>query len=331
MRSLSNWFRRRPHNASEWFARTRSDSAGEHDDRELTEWLARSPSNERDYEMAEIVWQLSGELKGDPQTDRLTLSTRRRAPVFIRMGAAVLVTGTALALLYVAATFKPQLSATYTTAVGQQRTILLPDDSRVFLNTATVARVEYTARRRSIWLEAGEATFAVARNPWRPFEVHTAMGTALALGTRFDVFIHPSSLEVAIIDGRVAVRAAGRAGEGEPTVVHTGELATIDRSAHVSIRHADLDRILSQQIQRLEFDGTSVAEAIAEFNRYSQRPIVASTPEIAGLRISGVFRAGDTDTFVRSLEVSLSVRAINRDGTLVLVPGNDRAGPQAIE
>jgi transmembrane sensor len=320
MRTLSNWFRRRPQSASEWFARTQSDTAGEHDDRKLTEWLAKSPSNERDYEMAEIVWQLSGELKGDPQIDRLTLPTRRRAAVLIRVGATVVIAGAALALLYFAATFKAQFAATYTTAVGQQRTIVLPDDSRVFLNTATVARVEYTARRRSIWLEAGEATFDAARNPWRPFEVHTAMGTARALGTRFDVFIRPSSLEVAIIEGSVAVQAAGRAGEGEPTVVHTGQLATIDRSAHISVGHAELDRILSQHVQRLEFDGTSVAEAIGEFNRYSERPIVASTPEIAGLRISGVFRAGDTDTFVRSLEVSLSVRAINRDGTLVLVP-----------
>jgi transmembrane sensor len=325
MRTFSRWFRR-PKNASEWFARTRSDSAGAHDDRELTEWLARSPSNERDYEIAEIVWQLSGELKGDPQIDRLTVPTRRRAAMSMQVATAVVIAGAALALLYFAATFKAQFAATYTTAVGEQRTIVLPDDSRVFLNTATVARVEYTARRRSIWLEGGEATFDVAENRWRPFEVHTPMGTALALGTRFDVFIRPSSLEVAIIEGSVAVRATGRGGEGEPTVVHTGQLATIDRSAHVSVGHAELDRILSQQIQRLEFDETSVAEAIAEFNRYSERPIVASTPEIALLRISGIFRAGDTDTFVRSLEVSLSIRAISRDRALVLVPGDGGTG-----
>jgi transmembrane sensor len=322
MRTLSSWLRRRPQNASEWFARTRSDGADEHDDRKLKEWLARGSSNERAYEMAEIVWQLSGELKGDPLIDRLTLPTRRRARLFIRMGAAVVIAGIALVLLYFAVAFKAPFAATYTTAVGQQRNVVLPDGSRVFLNTATVARVEYTARRRSIWLEAGEATFDVARSPWRPFEVHTAMGTSVALGTRFDVFIRPASLEVAIIEGTVAVRAAGRAGKDEPTLVHTGQLATIDRSAHISVGTAELGRILSQQVERLEFDGASVAEAIAEFNRYSRRPIVASTPEIAGLRISGVFRAGDTDTFVRSLEVSLSVRAINRDGSLVLVPGD---------
>jgi len=325
MRTLSSWFRRRPRNASEWFARTRSDSAGEDDDRELTEWLARRPANEHDYEVAEIVWQLSGELKGDPQIDRLRLPARRRAAVFIRMAAAVVIAATTLALLYFAATFKTQFAATYTTAVGQQRTIVLPDDSQVFLNTATAARVQYTARRRSIWLDAGEATFAAARNPWRPFEVHTTRGTAVALGTHFDVFVRPSSLEVAVIEGSVAVRATDRAGEGKPTVVHTGELATIDRSAHVMVGHAALDRILAQRVQRLEFDGTPVAEAIAEFSRYSQRPIVASTAGIAALRISGVFRAGDTDTFVRSLEVSLSVRAIDRDGSLVLVPSDQRA------
>lgn len=331
MSKLNKWLRRRPKNASEWFARTRSDSVGEHDDRKLAEWLATNPSNERDYEVAEIVWQLSGELKGDPQIDRLTFPARRAATVLIRMGAAVVIAGAALVLLYFGTAFKSSFTATYSTAVGQQRTIMLPDESRVFLNTATVVRVDYTARRRSIWLDAGEATFNVARNPWRPFEVLTAKGTAQALGTRFDVFIHPYTLEVAIIEGSVAVQAAGRAGEGKPTVVRAGQIATVDRSAHVTVRHAELDSILSQQIQRLEFDGATVAEAIAEFNRYSERPITATTREIASLRISGVFRAGDTESFVHSLEVSLPVRAINRGGIFVLVPRDDRAGAQAID
>lgn len=171
MRTLSSWFKPRPQNASEWVARTRSDTAGEHDDRKLTEWLARNPSNERDYEMAEIVWQLSGELKGDPEIDRLTLPTRRRAraTVFVRMGAAVVTAGIALVLLYFAATFKAQFAATYTTAVGQQQTIVLPDGSRVFLNTATAARVEYTARRRSIWLEAGGSDVRCCQEPVATF------------------------------------------------------------------------------------------------------------------------------------------------------------------
>jgi transmembrane sensor len=46
----------------------------------------------------------------------------------------------------------------------------------------------------------------------------------------------------------------------------------------------------------------SLAEAVAQMNRYSRRPItLAGDPRLATLRISGVYRAGDSEGFAQAV------------------------------
>jgi transmembrane sensor len=325
MKFWSRWFMARPQSASEWFARIKSDGAGRRDDRQLTDWLSKNASNERDYEIAEMVWLISGELKGDPDIDRLSSKAAKKRPSFVvRLGAVTAAIGVIAAILFFAEAQHLTFRASYATAVGEQRSVLLPDGSRVFLNTASTLRVNYSLRHRELWLDGGEATFEVTKSRWRPFEVRTSQGTAVAVGTRFDVFVRPRSLEVAIIEGTVAVRPANLAGAGVPTLVHAGEILTVDPASEVSVHRGEFTNILQRQFQRLEFDRASVADAISEFNRYSRRPVRVATPDIGALQISGVFHAGDTETFVHSLEASLPITVIEREDGVLLV---SKSGP----
>jgi len=52
---------------------------------------------------------------------------------------------------------------------------------------------------------------------------------------------------------------------------------------------------------RLWFDRVTLAEAIAEFNRYNRRQIVIEDPAIAGIRIGGALDATEVDSFVAAL------------------------------
>jgi len=60
---------------------------------------------------------------------------------------------------------------------------------------------------------------------------------------------------------------------------------------------------------RLWFDRVTLAEAVAEFNRYNHRQLVIEDPAIAGLHISGTFDATDTDSFVEALKNVWHTRA----------------------
>ena len=55
-------------------------------------------------------------------------------------------------------------------------------------------------------------------------------------------------------------------------------------------------------------------------NRYSQDRIVIRDSSVAGLRVSGQFRAGDADRFAEALGELHAVRAVRRPGEIELVP-----------
>jgi transmembrane sensor len=60
---------------------------------------------------------------------------------------------------------------------------------------------------------------------------------------------------------------------------------------------ADLKRIQAWRARRLEFSDTPLPEALAEFNRYSTAHVVIGARDLNTVRVSGVFRIGDTEGF----------------------------------
>lgn len=94
---------------------------------------------------------------------------------------------------------------TYTTAVGEQKTIVLADNSTVLLNTDSQLRVQYQSDRRLLTLAQGEAHFEVAHDPQRPFEVFAGSGRVQALGTAFTVRMAQQGVSVFVTEGVVEV------------------------------------------------------------------------------------------------------------------------------
>ncbi|MEJ1961314.1 MAG: DUF4974 domain-containing protein [Gammaproteobacteria bacterium] len=68
----------------------------------------------------------------------------------------------------------------------------------------------------------------------------------------------------------------------------------------------------------LMFRDQSLAEAVAEFNRYNVRKIAIVDPAVAALKVEGNFRATNVDAFVRLLESGFPVRASAEKDRIVL-------------
>jgi transmembrane sensor len=58
----------------------------------------------------------------------------------------------------------------------------------------------------------------------------------------------------------------------------------------------------------LVFDGTTLAQAAAEFNRYHAKQLVISDAATAEIRIGGSFEAANLDAFVRLLRNSFGLQ-----------------------
>jgi transmembrane sensor len=210
---------------------------------------------------------------------------------------------------------------TLTTQVGGFARARLPDGSTVELNTGTRLKVHMDDESRRVELVAGEATFSVAHEPARPFIVSVGEATVRAVGTRFNVRRRVESVDVLVTQGTVRVARARSDGPGvsSSALVNAGESALI-AATHIDrapVTPALADRALAWHHGSLEFESSTLAEIVAEFNRYNRRRIVIDDPDLATMQIGGRFSATNPDGFVHVL-TDFGIRADITDSEIVL-------------
>ncbi|VVE63318.1 FecR family protein [Pandoraea captiosa] len=214
------------------------------------------------------------------------------------------------------------------TGVGERRTVQLADGTTLALNTDSAVDVHFSQDERRLRLVRGEiaiTTGADADHGHRPFFVDTAQGSLQALGTRFVVREHDDSAAVAVLEGAVRVVPANRASAA--VVLSAGQGATFDRGA-----------------LRYRFDDASAANAAAawtqgmlvvhamplgdfldELSRY-RRGHLGCAPEVAGLRVSGIYPVDDTDRVLDMLSRALPVEVQRYTRWFVRLQPGTRAG-----
>lgn len=98
-----------------------------------------------------------------------------------------------------------QRTPNFETGIGEQRFEKLVDGSTMELNSRSRVRIRYSSSERDIDLIEGQALFHVAKDPARPFIVHSGSTLVRAVGTQFDVYRKASGTTVTVVEGRVAV------------------------------------------------------------------------------------------------------------------------------
>jgi transmembrane sensor len=67
----------------------------------------------------------------------------------------------------------------------------------------------------------------------------------------------------------------------------------------------------------------TLADAIAEMNRYSREAVVAQVSEARPIRVTGLFRAGDSMSFARAVAEAYQLKVVKQDGEIHLVSAGD--------
>jgi transmembrane sensor len=335
MRDLLRFIRPR-RSAAAWFARLRAGPITPRLDAKYRRWLAADPANEVKYERQELAWELAGELSKDDEIAALLADAQRsadeptarhsaRRPLSILAGAAAV-----LAVVAIIAHFHVRSLSdeyTYSTAVGEQRSVVLPDQSRIVLNTSTQVHVIYRRSSRRVELEHGEATFSVAHDASRPFDVVAAHGTTRAIGTEFNILTAPTGVTVSVLSGTVAITPPTERADSENTVRLTrGEEITYNTALVSQVRPLNAERIQAWHTGRISFEDLPLSQALAEFNRYVPKPLVIRDSSLAQLRVTGIFRIGETDALLQALSTAFGVRATADAGRIELEDGRARSG-----
>lgn len=195
----------------------------------------------------------------------------------------------------------------YATRIGERYLVVLPDGSRVSLDSDTAVKVKYVHGIRRIRLDHGQARFDVAHDASRPFVVSVGTESVTAVGTAFNVEKLNSKTLVALLQGRVIIK--DEAGGGHAPILLSAGQQIIAAAGHLSaVQRVNPAEVSAWESSHLIFRNEPLGEAVERVNRYTSNPIMVA-PAAAAIPISGVFNAGDIGSFISAITGYFPVEA----------------------
>jgi transmembrane sensor len=341
--------------ATEWFFR-RDRGFSSTDENEFERWLNADVRNVAAFAEIESSWSAFGRLSerttrnaAVARSSRATIAGTAEKIFWLRPA---LVAAAAAMVLGLFVWQRPAPSAMPVVEVvsaesGTVRSMNLADGSAVQLNADSAIEIRFSASERAVRLVRGEAHFTVMKNPARPFIVTAGTVAVRAVGTAFNVKLRSDACEVLVTEGTVKVgphsspAGAGASGDAAATApaaadawskqpaLGVGEMAVIllrgqsDSEAAapitvLTVPPAHVEQALAWQKRKLEYVDASLADIVAEFNRYNMHQLIIADDKLARQRFGGTFPASDYESLVRLLESTFGVIADRREKDTIL-------------
>jgi len=252
----------------------------------------------------------------------------------------------------------------YSTSTGERDYAVLPDGSKIWLNTESELVVDYSEKLRRIVLYSGEAYFEVAKDQTRPFEVYAGSKLFRAIGTAFSVYKEHSGVRVTVTEGKVEL-AVVRKSRPPPTKdglspladasVGKGKHAQRKNSVDIDLEFEELigslsagqsvmlpkqdagsvDKVVSfdqQELTRqvswrdglLVFAGEPLSVVVEEVSRYTPIKITVADDEIKTMRVGGQFQTGEVEALFDVLEAGFGLQVSHLDKNHVEIRSGTR-------
>jgi len=209
-------------------------------------------------------------------------------------------------------------TADYATATGERRSFTLPDGSLMQLNTHSAVDLSFNDQQRLIRLKQGELMITCSQAPsvQRPLLVQTRIALLEGFDGRFVVRQDSDCTHVSVSDGRVAIH---RPDTGQLQWIEGGQDWRLDAQGAQRLARVGMDAmawseglIITRDMPLLDF--------LAQVSRY-RHGYLGCSDDVAGLRLSGVFRLEDPEQLLQLLPQTLPVRLRQRTRWWVRVEG----------
>jgi ferric-dicitrate binding protein FerR (iron transport regulator) len=172
---------------------------------------------------------------------------------------------------------------------GKMKELLLTDGTKVYLNAKSELRFPQTFNQdtREVFLN-GEAYFEVAKNPEKPFIIHSTKLETKVLGTHFNIkaYSDDATEEVTVLEGKVSVKDSKT-----DVILLPNQKAVYDTSAHslnaFTITNSNDYKAWTEK--KLVFSGLRLEEIVLILSRRYNQPIHIATKSLAKCQITTHF------------------------------------------
>lgn len=193
------------------------------------------------------------------------------------------------------------------TGVGEWSSQQLPDGSRIQLDGRSAVDLQFDTGTRTLRLLGGEILVDVAKDPARPFIVVTEHGSVRALGTRFVVERLGDSTRLAMIESTTQVSSGG-----DRVNVGAGQQVQFDARGIRPPQTVDgvgLEQAWSQH--QLVIREQPLNEVLERLARHHHGYLSYDAKALAGLKVSAVLPADDSERALRLLARSLPIEVVH--------------------
>ena len=309
--------------AADWLQRLDRNEVSDVELQAWLDWRAQSADNEQAFEEMQDLFLA---LREAPTAEKEALrklvqrDPTRHTRLAWGLAASVLVILIGGILWWRGAAYP----SVYSTGRGEQRTISLPDGSRLVLGGESSVALNYSDARRALNLSRGEAYFEVKKDAARPFIVQAGAVQVAAVGTAFDVKHAGEHVTVAVAQGVVRV-SEGTAPDFRLKAGEKSDVAAVSAEAGPPlVMHVNPETISSWQLGQLQFIGEPLGVVVESVNRYARRQIVKVEPEVAAMAYTGTVQRERADEWIDNLPQIFSVKKVDLpDGNVVLVKRSD--------
>lgn len=304
--------------AAQWVARMDSGDWTDADEAELQRWLAARPSRHGLLLRTQAIWLSAERLYADAVEEwKVGEGAARSLKWSRRMAVGGIAVAAGVAAISGLRRRTPVGGGVgYATELGEIRRVPLADGSVMTINSASELAVRMDVAERQVELARGEAWFDVAKDAARPFVVSARGVKAQAIGTAFSVRMRDAAVEVLVNEG--TVEAWSDEASGQKIRITAGQRALIGDNSEVRMepeQSSSVDRALAWRSGLIDLNGTTLSDAIEEFNRYNERKIVLANADTGTELVDGVFRINDPVGFALSIEASLDLPVQVDDAT----------------
>lgn len=198
---------------------------------------------------------------------------------------------------------------------GQKKEVILPDQSKVWLNSGThIIYPERFTQIRQIFV-SGETFLEVAKDPERPFIVDTKDLSIKVHGTKFNVrsYTEDKGTEATLLEGSISLLVKGSVKEQDIFLV-PGEKAIVDKK-QLKLEKFEVSAYQSWRNGQYTFRDKTLQEIITELQRIFDVQIV--------IRDKALLQENFFVTFAQGLSLDEMLEALNIDNELCIKRDQD--------
>ena len=193
----------------------------------------------------------------------------------------------------------------------------LADGSVVVLNSESRLRypVNFNGDSREVFL-SGEACFEVAKNPEKPFIVHTEHASVRVLGTLFNVSAYPNdgTTEITLVNGAVQVTR-----EVKDTLLPGQQFLLNNITLESHIRNVDTDIYVAWTNGLFRFDAMPLEQLMLKLSRWIPITYKFKDESLKKIRFTGGFKKyDDVDHMLKMLGEIINI-SFKREGQEIII------------